>query len=174
MCCSKVCLDGNARHAIAHRTAPANKALGEMANRTAFIMASEETAREHRDVDNVAGFFFGGELGRADDGGSPKRQKHSSWKCEFGGERDWCGAAPVDGTGSAVEDAGTHLGFDGSRGANMNVLTVIQRTSALLGRVCGQNGRLRDLREGLEVSRTSVVWMATAPLTCAVQHPQMV
>ena len=39
-----------------------------------------------------------------------------------------------------------------------------QRTSALLGRTCGQNGSLGDLREGLEMSGTSVVQMETALL----------
>ena len=39
-----------------------------------------------------------------------------------------------------------------------------QRTRGQLGRSCCQNGRGRDLREGLEVSRTSVVEMATVPL----------
>ena len=39
-----------------------------------------------------------------------------------------------------------------------------QRTSAQLGRTCCQNGLLGNLREGLEMSGTSVVEMATTPL----------
>ena len=39
-----------------------------------------------------------------------------------------------------------------------------QRSSTQLGRTCCQNGLLRDLREVLQVSKTSVVEMATAPL----------
>ena len=39
-----------------------------------------------------------------------------------------------------------------------------QRTSALLGRSCCQNGLLRDLCAGFEVSGTSVVEVATTPL----------
>ena len=45
---------------------------GEMANRVEFIMAPEEIALEHREIDNVAGFFV--ELERVDDGASSKRQ----------------------------------------------------------------------------------------------------
>ena len=45
--------------------------LGELANRLGFIMAPEETALQHREIDNVAGFSV--ELERVDDGESPKR-----------------------------------------------------------------------------------------------------
>ena len=49
--------------------------LGGMANCVEFIMASEETALEHREIDNVAL-----ELKRVDDGESSKRQGlESGW-----------------------------------------------------------------------------------------------
>ena len=39
-----------------------------------------------------------------------------------------------------------------------------KRNGTQLGRACGQNGLLGDLREGLEMSGTSVVKMATGQL----------
>ena len=47
---------------------------------------------------------------------------------------------------------------------NKNVLTAIQRTSALLGWSRGQDGPLGNLVAGVKMSGTSVVEMATAPL----------
>ena len=66
---SKVCLDGNARHAIAHSLAQA-KCLGKMANRIGLIMVPEETSLEHRELDTVAGFSV--ELERVYDGETPQ------------------------------------------------------------------------------------------------------
>ena len=48
-------------------------------------MVPEETALEHREVDNVAGYLL--ELGRVDDGESSKRQDFVL-ECENGGKRD--------------------------------------------------------------------------------------
>ena len=58
--------------AIALRSAQANKCLAKWRNRVGFIMAPEDNAREHREIDTVAGFSV--ELERVDDGESSKRQ----------------------------------------------------------------------------------------------------
>ena len=58
---------------------------GEVETLSEFIMAPEQVAPEHCEIDNVAGFSM--ELERVDDGESPKRQK-TELKCEDGGERD--------------------------------------------------------------------------------------
>ena len=93
----------------------------------------------------VVGFSV--ELERVDDDVSSKRQDFEL-ECENGGKRDWCEAPPVDGTGSLVETLAqnwTPLDRD-----------VQHECSALLGRTCGQDGLLGELREGLEMSPTSV------------------
>ena len=46
-----------------------------------------------------------------------------------------------------------------------------QRTNAQLGRSCCQNGPLRDLCEGFEMSVTSVVEVATTPLERSEERP---
>ena len=56
--------------------------------------APEETALEHREIDNVAGFPV--ELERVDDGESSNRQDFEL-EGEIGGKRDRCETAPVDG-----------------------------------------------------------------------------
>ena len=110
---SKVCLDGNTRHAITHRTAQANTCFGEMTNCVDVIVAPEETALEHHEVDTVTDSFV--ELERVDDGESLKGQDFEM-ECENGGKRDWCSSLltfPYLGG----EDCGTDLDTVGSRSA---------------------------------------------------------
>ena len=87
------------------------------------------------------------------DGENSKRQDFEL-ECEAGGKRDWCEAAPVDGNGSVVETkAQNWTPLD--REVQHECADSHQRTSALLG----QNRQLGHLREGLEMSGTSVVEM---------------
>ena len=96
---SKVCLDGNARHVIAQRSAQA-KNVWRMENLFELVTAPEEVPLEHCEIDTLAGCSV--EFERVDDGESSKRQNFEL-KCENGGERDWSEAATVDGNGSVVE-----------------------------------------------------------------------
>ena len=73
---------------------------GEMEKHFEFIMAPEEVALEHCEIDNVGSFSV--EFERVDDGESSKGQ-NLLLECECGGERDWSEGAPVDGNGSLVE-----------------------------------------------------------------------
>ena len=108
----------------------------------------------------MAGFSL--ELERLDDGESPERQS-CELGCENGGERDWSEEATVDGNGPVVErQAQDWSPLD--REMQHECADCHQRTSALLGWSRCQNGLLGNLREGLEMSGTSVVEMATAPL----------
>ena len=64
---SKVCLDGNARHAAAHRSVQANKCLATWRTHGEPYRVhhgSGETALEHREIDIVASFS----VERVDDG----------------------------------------------------------------------------------------------------------
>ena len=134
--------------------------LGEMAHRIGFIMALEEASLEHREIDNVAGFSV--ELERVDDGKGTKRQD-LELECEGGAERHRCEKAAMDGIGPVVETMAQNWSSM-DREAQHERRVCHQRTSAQLGRTCCQNGPLGDLREGLEVSGTCVVEMATTPL----------
>ena len=133
---SRVCLDGNSRHAIARRSAQANKCLPKWRPVFEFIMAPEGVALEHCEIDNVAGLSL--EFERVDDGESPKRQR-IGLDCEIGGERDQNEEAPVDGNGSVVETfAQDWSPLD--REMQRECADSRQRTRALLGWSRGQNG----------------------------------
>ena len=56
---SKVCLDGNARHAIAQIISSSQQVLGEVETGSEIFMASPNAAFEHCKKYNVAGFSFG-------------------------------------------------------------------------------------------------------------------
>ena len=102
------------------------------------------------------------EFERVDDGERPKRQNFEL-ECDNGCVHDRSGEAPVDGNGSVVET----LAQDWSpldQELQHECADSHQGTSALLGWSRGQNGLLGNLREGLEMSGSSVVEMATAPL----------
>ena len=122
------------------------------ANRVGFIMAPEATALEHSEIDNAEGFSV--ELKRVDDGDRSKRQDFDL-ECESVGNCDWCEAAFVDGNGSIWKRIG-HFSIEK---CNINVLTAV-RERVLCWAGCVQNGLLGDVREGLEISGTSVVEMA--------------
>ena len=81
---SKVCLDGNARYATAHRSAQANKSLGEVETRFEFFMTPKKAAPEHCKNQYVAGFSL--EFERVNDGQGTKRQ-NCELECE-NGERE--------------------------------------------------------------------------------------
>ena len=99
---------------------------------------------------------------RVDEGESPKRQNFEL-ECEKGGERDRSEEASVDGKGSVVGTL-AHDWAPLDREMQHECADGHQGTSVLLGWSRGQNGLLGDLREGLEMSGTSVVEVATAPL----------
>ena len=118
-------------------------------------MAPKNAAPEQCKNPNVAGFSL--EFERVDDGQGAKRQ-NCELECENGGEE-----ATADGNEPVVETmAQDRSPLD--REVQHERSGCHQRTSTQLSRTCCQNGPLRDLCEGLEVSRTAVVEMATAPL----------
>ena len=88
-----------------------------------------------------------------------KARRDLELECEKCGKRDWCEAAPVDGNGSVVETLAQNWTLL-DREVQHECADSHQRTRALLGRTCGQNGQLGDLREDLEMLGTSVVEMA--------------
>ena len=91
------------------------------------------------------------------------QRDNSQLEREHAVERDRSEEAVVDGNGSVVET----LAQDWSpldREMQHECADSHQGTSALLGWSRGQNGPLEDLREGFEMSGTSVVEMETAPL----------
>ena len=146
--------DGNARGCA--QISPSEHVLGEAANRIGFIRATEEIALEHREIDTVVGFSV--ELERVVDGESSKR-RDLELECENGGTRDRCEAVPREWKWISGGDSGTELDTVGE--VQYECADRHQRTSALLGRTCVQDGQLGDLREGLEMSGTSVVELAT-------------
>ena len=154
---SMVCLDGNARHAIAHRTAQANKCRAYMETCVEFPMAPQIVAAEHRKDYDVAGFLL--ELECLDDVQGTERDKIASWSARMvanvvGVKRppgmelgQWWGLWSSMDRAMQYECAGGH-----------------QRSYAQLGWPCGKDGLQRNLREGSEMSRPSMVEMETAPL----------
>ena len=106
-----------------------------------FPMAPQIVAVEHRKDYDVAGFPLELEC---------LRDKIASWSAR-------------NGAGTVVET----LAQDWSsldREMQYECAGVHQRTYAQLGRPCGQDGLQRNLREGLEMSRPSMVEMETANL----------
>ena len=84
---------------------------------------------------------------------------------------------PVDGNGSVVETLAQNWTLL-DREVQHECADSHERTSALLGRTCGQNGQLGDLREDLEMLGTSVVEMARErqvdrTTSKTIQNPQM-
>ena len=151
---SMVCLDGNARHAIAHRTAC------KMENCVEFPMAPQIVAVEHRKDYDVAGFPL--ELECLDDDQGTERQ-NCELERENGGECYWSEKAARNGAGTVVET----LAQDWSsidREMQCERIGGHQRSYAQLGWTCGQAGLQRNLCEGSEMSRPSMVAMETAQL----------
>ena len=109
---SKVCLDGNARHAIAHRSAKANKCMTKWRP----VLSSSWLPRLLRlnivKNYNVAGSSL--EFECLDDGQDSKR-KNCKLECEGGGERHRRKKAAMDGTGPVVETLAQKLDIAGSK-----------------------------------------------------------
>ena len=149
---SKVCLGGNARHAIAHRSAQANKCLAKWRP----VLSSSWLPRMLRlnivKNYNVAGLSL--EFECLDDG---------KGECEDGGERHRREEAAMDGNGPVVEILAQNWPPMDRQGQYERV-DCHQRTCTQLGRSYGQIGPQRNLCEGLEVPRSSMVEMETASL----------
>ena len=78
---SMVCLDGNARHAIAHRTAQANKCRAKWKIVLSSPWLPQIVAVEHRKDYDVAGFPL--ELECLDDDQGTERDKIASWSARM-------------------------------------------------------------------------------------------
>ena len=95
---SMVCLDGNARHAIAHRRAQAT--VEQNGNLSEFPIAPQIVAVEHHKDYDVAGLPL--ELECLDDGQGTERQ-NCELERENGGECCWSEKAARNGAGPVVE-----------------------------------------------------------------------
>ena len=133
---SKVCLNGNARYAIAHRT---QQMIGEVEASSEFFMASHVVEAKHCKKFNVAGFSL--EFECSDDGQDSKRQ-NCKLECEGGGERHRREKAAMDGIGPVVETLAQN-GSQMDRDMLNERRVCHQRSSAQLGRTRCQNGLLR-------------------------------
>ena len=133
---------------------------GEMETVVEFFMAHQIVTVEHCKDYNVAGLPL--EFECLDDGQGTERQ-NCELEPENGGECCWSEETAMDGTGSVVET----LAQDWSsmdRERQYERADCHQRTYAQLGRPCGQDGLHRNLREGLEMPRPSMVEMETTSL----------
>ena len=157
---SKVWLDGNARHAIAHRSAQANKCMTKWRP----VLSSSWLPRLLRlnivKNYNVAGLSL--EFECLDDGQDSERQ-NCELECEDGGERYWREKAAMDGIGRVVETQAQNWTSLDRKGQYERV-DGHQRTHAQLGWSCCQDGPQRNLCGGLEMPRSSMVEMETTPL----------
>ena len=150
---SKVCLDGNARHAIATDQLKPTHVLAKwrpVLNSARLPRLMRLNIVKHY---NVAGFSL--ELECMDDDQGTMRQ-HFELECENGGKRDWREEATVE----TVAQDGSQM----DREMQHERRVCHQRTSTQLGRSCCQDGLQGNLCEGLEMLRTSMVEMETAPL----------
>ena len=132
----------------------------KMENCVDFPMAPQIVAVEHCKDYDVAGFPL--ELECLDDGQGTERQ-NCELERENGGECCWSEKAARNGAGSMVET----LAQDWSsmdRERQYECAGGHQRMYAQLGRPCGQDGLQRNLCEGIEMPRPSMVEMETAPL----------
>ena len=133
---------------------------GEVETCSEIFMAPQIVALEHCKDYNVAGFLL--EFECLDDGQGPKRQ-NCKLECEDGGERYWREEAAVDGIGPVVETLAQNWPSVDREG-QLERVDCCQRTCAQLGWSCCQNGPQRNLCEGLEMPRSSMVEMETASL----------
>ena len=125
-----------------------------------FSMAPQIVAVEHCKDYDVAGLPL--ELECLDDGQGTERQ-NCELERENGGECCWSEKAARDGAGPVVET----LAQDWSsmdREMQYECAGGHQRSYAQLGWPCGKDGLQRNLCEGSEMSRPSMVEMETAPL----------
>ena len=133
---------------------------GEMETCVEFSMAPQIVAAEHCKDYDVAGLPL--EFECLDDGQGTKRQ-NSELERENGCECCWSEEATMDGNGSVVET----LAQDWSsmdREMQFECAGCHQRPYTQLGWPCGQDGLQRNLCEGSEMSRPSMVAMETAKL----------
>ena len=144
---SKVCLDGNARHAIAQRSAQANKRTTKWRP----VLSSSWLLRLLRL--NIVKTTMCQEC--SDDGQDSKRQ-NCELVCEDGGERHWREKTAMDGIGPVVETLAQNWTSLDRKGHHERV-DGHQRTYAHLGWLCCQDGPQRNLCEGLEMPRSSMV-----------------
>ena len=125
-----------------------------------FLMAPQIVAVEHRKDYDVAGFPL--ELECLDDGQGTERQ-NCELERENGGECCWSEKTVRNGAGTVVETmAQDWSSLD--REMQYECVGGHQRSYAQLGWPCGKDGLQRNLREGSEMSRPSMVEMETAPL----------
>ena len=125
-----------------------------------FPMAPQIAAVEHRKNYDVAGFPL--ELECLDDGQSTERQ-NCELERENGGECCWSEKTARNGAGTVVET----LAQDWSsldREMQYECADGHQRSYAQLGWTCGKDGLQRNLCEGSEMSRPSMVEMETDKL----------
>ena len=125
-----------------------------------FPMAPQIVAVEHREDYDVAGFPL--ELECLHDGQGTERQK-CELERENGGECYWSEKAARNGAGTVVET----LAQDWSsmdREMQHERAGGHQRSYAPLGWTCGKAGLQRNLCEGSEMSRPSMVALETAEL----------
>ena len=157
---SMVCLDGNARHAIAHRTAQANKCRAKWK----LVLNSPWLFRLLRlnIVKTTMWQAFPLELECLDDGQGTEGQ-NCELERENGGECCWSEKTARNGAGTVVET----LAQDWSsldREMQYERAGGHQRSYAQLGWTCGKDGLQRNLCEGSEMSRPPMVEMETDKL----------
>ena len=133
---------------------------GEVENLSEIFMAPQIVALEHCKDYNVAGFLL--EFECLNDGQGPKRQ-NCELECEDGGERHRRVEAAMAGIGPVVETLAQNWSSMDRKGQCERV-DCHQRTYAQLGWSRCQNGPQRNLCEGLEMPRSSMVEMETASL----------
>ena len=151
---SKVCLDGNARHAIAHRSAQANKCVAKWRPVLSSSWLSKVVAVEQSKNYNVAGFSL--EFECLDDDQGPKRQ-NCELEYEDGGERHRRVESAMDGIEPVVETLAQNWSPMDRNGQHERV-DCHQRTYSQLGWSCCQDGPQRNLCEGLEMPWSSQRW----------------
>ena len=127
---SMVCFDRNARHAIAPRTAQANKCMAKWRPSSEFFMAPKVVAVEHCKDYNVAGILL--EFECLDNGQGPKETKIASWSARMV-------ANVMDGIGPVVETLAQNWSSMDRKGQKERV-DCHQRTCAQLGWSCCQDG----------------------------------
>ena len=157
---SKVCLDGNARYAIAHCSAQANKCLAKWrpvlssswlprklrlnivktTMSQSFLWSSRERTTVKAQRDKIASRSARMEAIVIGPKKPPWMEIDQWWRLWHRTGHRWIGKC------------------------NMNVLTAIRERVLSSGWSRCQNGLLKDLREGLEMPGTSVVEMVTTPL----------
>ena len=150
---SKVCLDGNARHAIAHRSAHANKCLAKWRP----VRKSSWLPRLLRlnivKTTMWQAFFWSSSVWTTV---NAQRDKIASLSARMVANVIGVKKPPwmeLDQNRSSVDREGQHERVD-----------CYQRTYVQLGWSCCQNGPQRNLCEGLEMPRSSMVEMETASL----------